>query len=105
MAYPAWCVVRASMALPPGRSRFWATCGVTFNFLHSATKSAVSYVLSPPTVTLPQVLDIFDNLDLMRRTMVLTDAATALRVSEILALMWKDLDFRGAVDTGAGAGN
>ena len=29
----------------------------------------------------------------MRRTMVLTDAATALRVSEILALMWKDLDF------------
>ena len=44
-------------------------------------------------LTLPQVLDIFDNLDLMRRTMVLTDAATALRVSEILALMWKDLDF------------
>jgi integrase len=44
-------------------------------------------------LTLLQVLDIFDNLDLMRRTMVLTDAATALRVSEIPALMWKDLDF------------
>jgi len=42
MAYPAWCVVRASIALPPGRSRLWATCGVTFKFLHSATKSAVS---------------------------------------------------------------
>jgi integrase len=34
-----------------------------------------------------------DNLDLMRRTMVLTDAATALRVSEVLALKWNDLDF------------
>src|SRR5712691_13347258 len=51
MAYPACCVVRASLALPPGRSRFWATCGVTFKFLHSATKSVVSYALSPPTVT------------------------------------------------------
>jgi integrase len=39
------------------------------------------------------VLEIFDNLDLMRRTMALTDAATALRVSEILALKWNDLDF------------
>jgi hypothetical protein len=28
-------------------------------------------------------------LDLMRRTMILTDAATALRVSEVLALQWK----------------
>src|SRR5215831_14897651 len=51
MAYPACCVVRASIALPPGRSRFWATCGVTFRLRHSATKSAVSYALSPPTVT------------------------------------------------------
>ena len=47
----------------------------------------------PVILTLPQVLDIFDNLDLMRRTMVLTDAATALRVSEVLALKWNDLDF------------
>ncbi len=47
----------------------------------------------PVILTLPQVLDIFGNLDLMRRTMVLTDAATALRVSEVLALKWNDLDF------------
>jgi integrase len=47
----------------------------------------------PVILTLPQVLDIFDNLDLMRRTMALTDAATALRVSEVLALKWNDLDF------------
>ena len=43
-------------------------------------------------LTLPQVLDIFDNLDLVRRTMALTDAATALQVSEVLALKWNDLD-------------
>jgi integrase len=47
----------------------------------------------PVILTLPQVLEILDNLDLMRRTMALTDAATALRVSEILALKWNDLDF------------
>src|SRR5215469_6420307 len=44
-------------------------------------------------LALPQVLDILDNLDLMRRTMALTDAATALHVSEVLALKWNDLDF------------
>jgi integrase len=48
----------------------------------------------PIILTLPQVLEIFDNLDLMRRTMILTDAATALRVSEVLALQWLDLDFK-----------
>ena len=47
----------------------------------------------PVILTLPQVLDILDTLDLMRRTMVITDAATALRVSEVLALKWYDLDF------------
>src|SRR6266511_5432190 len=61
MAYPACCVVRASMALPPGRSRFWATCGVTFKFLHSATKSAVSYALSPPTVTWLRSRNLFQH--------------------------------------------
>ena len=47
----------------------------------------------PVILTLPQVIDILDTLDLMRRTMVITDAATALRVSEVLALKWYDLDF------------
>ena len=47
----------------------------------------------PVILTLPQVLDILDSLDLMRRTMMVTDAATALRVSEVLALKWHDLDF------------
>jgi integrase len=47
----------------------------------------------PVILTLPQVLEILETLDLMRRTMVITDAATALRVSEVLALKWYDLDF------------
>ena len=33
------------------------------------------------------------NIPEPRRTLVLTDAATALRVSEILGLLWADLDF------------
>src|ERR1700677_3686146 len=65
------------------------TDGNPIGFVRQSSKSD----FEPVILTLPQVLDIFDNLDLMRRTMVLTDAATALRVSEILALMWKDLDF------------
>src|SRR5204862_1382282 len=32
-----------------------------------------------------------------RRTLTLSDAATALRVSELLALTWSDLDFRDLV--------
>src|ERR1019366_6999361 len=47
----------------------------------------------PVILRLPQVLDILDTLDLMHRTMVITDAATAQRVSEVLALQWCDLDF------------
>lgn len=58
-------------------------------------RQSVTSDFEPVILTLPQVLEIFDNLDLMRRTMVLTDAATALRVSEILALQWCDLDFAG----------
>jgi integrase len=63
--------------------------GNPINFVRQSLASD----FEPVILTLPQVLDIFDNLDLMRRTMVLTDAATALRVSEVLALQWKDLDF------------
>src|SRR5437764_299589 len=39
------------MALPPLRFVFCATCGVTFMFRHSLTKSLVSNALSAPTVT------------------------------------------------------
>ena len=40
-----------SAILAPDRPRFCATCGVIFRFRHSATKFAVSYALSPATVT------------------------------------------------------
>jgi integrase len=49
----------------------------------------------PVILTLPQVLDTSTTCILMPRTMALTDAATALRVSEILAFKWNDLDFIG----------
>jgi integrase len=47
----------------------------------------------PIILTLPQVFDILENLDLRVRTMVLVDAATGLRVSEIIALFWSDVDW------------
>jgi integrase len=45
-----------------------------------------------------QAFEILLNIPEPRRTPVLTDAATALRVSEILGLMWMDLDFFGSGD-------
>ena len=44
-----------------------------------------------------QAFEILLNIPEPRRTLVLTDAATALRVSEILGLMWTDLDFEDQV--------
>jgi len=40
-----------------------------------------------------QAFEILLNTPEPRRTLVLCDAATALRVSEILGLMWMDLNF------------
>jgi integrase len=54
-------------------------------------KTTSSYV---PVIMNPrQAFEILLNIPEPRRTLVLTDAATALRVSEILGLMWADLDF------------
>jgi hypothetical protein len=44
-----------------------------------------------------KAFDIVLNIPEPRRTLVLTDAVTALRVSEILALQWMDIDFAGQV--------
>ena len=63
--------------------------GNPISFVRQSLKSD----FEPVILTMHQVLDILDNLDLMRRTMALTDAATALGVSEVLALKWNDLDF------------
>ena len=46
----------------------------------------------PLVLTLSQCVEIMANLTGMRRVLVLTDAATGLRISEILALRWSDID-------------
>jgi integrase len=47
----------------------------------------------PVVLTLPQCVSILANLGDMHRVLVLADAATGLRVSEILALRWCDVDW------------
>jgi len=46
----------------------------------------------PVVLTLSQCVDILANLTGMHRVLVLADAATGLRISEILALRWLDID-------------
>ena len=50
----------------------------------------------PIVLTLAQCVDILSNLDNMHRVLVLADAATGLRISEILALRWSDVDWENA---------
>jgi integrase len=47
----------------------------------------------PVVLTLSQCVDILANLDGMHKVLVLADAATGLRISEILALRWSDVDW------------
>ena len=48
----------------------------------------------PVVLTFKQCVDILSNLNDMHRVLVLTDAATGLRISEILALRWSDVDWK-----------
>lgn len=56
------------------------------------TSSYTAIIMSPR-----QAFEILLNIPEPRRTLVLTDAATALRVSEILGLTWLDLEFEDQV--------
>jgi integrase len=47
------------------------------------------------TMTPAQAFQVLLNFPEPRRTLTLSDAATALRISELVALMWMDLDFEG----------
>jgi integrase len=47
----------------------------------------------PVVLTLSQCVDIMANLTSMYRMLVLIAAATGLRISEILALLWSDIDW------------
>jgi len=46
----------------------------------------------PIVLTFSQCVEILANLNGMHRVLVLADAATGLRISEILALRWSDVD-------------
>jgi integrase len=62
-------------------------------WVRQKTTSAYTAIIMSPR----QAFEILLNIPEPRRTLVLTDAATALRVSEILGLMWLDLDFEDQV--------
>jgi integrase len=54
----------------------------------SAKRSRIPIVL-----TVPQIQKLLDHLREPIRTMVLVDVSTGLRVGELLALQWRDIDF------------
>jgi integrase len=59
------------------------------NWVRQRTTSSYTAVVMNPR----QAFEILLNIPEPRRTLVLTDAATALRVSEVLGLTWLDLNF------------
>jgi len=63
------------------------------NWVRQRTTSSYTAVIMNPR----QAFEILLNIPEPRRTLVLTDAATALRVSEVLGLMWMDLNFEDQV--------
>ncbi len=68
-------------------------CGNPMKWVRQKTTS--DYV--PVIMTPQQAFEILLNIPEPRRTLALCDAATALRVSEILGLTWMDLDFEDQV--------
>src|SRR5208337_2891064 len=63
--------------------------GNPMNWVRQRTTSGYQALIMTPQ----QAFEILLNTPEPRRTLVLCDAATALRVSEILGLMWRDLNF------------
>jgi len=67
--------------------------GNPMNWVSQRTTSDYRAVIMTPK----QAFEVLLNIPEPRRTLTLSDAATALRVSELLGLMWMDLDFEGLV--------
>ena len=67
--------------------------GNPMNWVRQRTTSNYQALIMTPQ----QAFEILLNIREPRRTLVLSDAATALRVSEILGLMWMDLNFEDLV--------
>src|SRR6516165_4570729 len=63
--------------------------GNPMNWVRQRTTSSYQALIMTPQ----QAFEILLNIPEPRRTLALSDAATALRVSEILGLMWMDLNF------------
>src|SRR6266403_1739686 len=67
--------------------------GNPMNWVSQRTTSDYRALIMTPK----QAFEVLLNIPEPRRTLTLSDAATALRVSELLGLMWMDLDFEGLV--------
>jgi integrase len=67
--------------------------GNPMNWVRQRTTSGYQALIMSPQ----QAFEILLNIPEPRRTLVLSDAATALRVSEILGLRWMDLNFEDLV--------
>jgi integrase len=67
--------------------------GNPMNWVSQRTTSDYRAVVMTPK----QAFEVLLNTPEPRRTLTLSDAATALRVSELLGLTWMDLDFEGLV--------
>jgi integrase len=67
--------------------------GNPMNWVSQRTTSDYRAVVMTPK----QAFEVLLNIPEPRRTLTLSDAATALRVSELLGLMWMDLDFQGLI--------
>ena len=67
--------------------------GNPMNWVSQRTTSDYKALIMTPK----QAFEVLLNIPEPRRTLTLSDSATALRVSELLGLMWMDLDFEGLV--------
>jgi integrase len=67
--------------------------GNPMNWVSQRTTSDYRALIMTPK----QAFEVLLNIPEPRRTLNLSDAATALRVSELLGLMWMDLDFEESV--------
>jgi len=65
----------------------------TCNPMLSVKVRASSSNYAPMILTPKQTFDILNNLPLLQQTMVILDAATGIRYSEIAGLKWQDIDW------------
>lgn len=82
------CVQRAALKAPPPFGRTLSFQNPIKLVRQSAKREKV-----PEILELSELQKLLGKLAVRERTLVLLDAATGLRVSELLALRWDDIDF------------